>query len=40
MIVTYRFQHGRFASVSDLRKLPMFSDEKVRRLEPYLKIVD
>jgi len=39
-IVAYRFQHGRFASVSDLRKLPMFSDEKVRRLEPYLKAVE
>jgi competence protein ComEA len=40
MIVAYRFQHGRFASVSDLRKLTIFSDEKVRRLEPYLKTVE
>lgn len=36
-IVAYRFQHGRFDSVSELRKLPMFNEEKVRRLEPYLK---
>lgn len=37
-IVAYRFQHGRFAATSDLRILPMFSDEKVRRLEPYLTV--
>ena len=40
MIVAYRFQHGRFAAVSDLRKLPTFSDEKVRQLEPYLKSIE
>jgi len=38
-IVAYRFQHGRFTSVSDLVLLPIFAEEKVRRLEPYLKIV-
>lgn len=37
-IVAYRFQHGRFASASDLRMLPLFDDEKVRRLEPYLTV--
>lgn len=39
-IVAYRFQHGRFGSVSELRNLPMFSEEKVRRLEPYLRTVE
>jgi len=39
-IVAYRFQHGRFASVSDLRKLPMFDDEKVRQIEPYLMALE
>ena len=39
-VVAYRFQHGRFQSVSELGKLPMFSDEKVRRLEPYLKVIE
>ncbi|MGC3946310.1 MAG: helix-hairpin-helix domain-containing protein [Chryseolinea sp.] len=39
-IVAYRFQHGRFKSVSDLVLLPMFDDTKVQRLEPYLKIVE
>jgi DNA uptake protein ComE-like DNA-binding protein len=40
-IVAWRFQHGRFSSVADLRKLPIFSDEKkIRRLEPYLKTVE
>ena len=37
-IVAWRFQHGRFSSVADLRKLPIFSDEKkIRRLVAYLK---
>lgn len=39
-IVAYRFQHGSFNSVSDLGKLPMFNEEKVRRLEPYLKAIN
>lgn len=39
-IVAYRFQHGRFGAVSDLRKLPMFDDEKVRQIGPYLMAVE
>lgn len=37
-IVAYRFQHGRFTSVSDLVLLPIFDEEKVRRLGPYFRI--
>lgn len=39
-IVAYRFQHGRFNSVSDLGRLPILNNEKVRKLEPYLKTVE
>ncbi|MEJ1238632.1 helix-hairpin-helix domain-containing protein [Chryseolinea sp. T2] len=39
-IVAYRFQHGRFTSVSHLVVLPMFDSTKLRRLEPYLKIIE
>jgi len=38
-IVAYRFQHGRFEAVSDLRGLPNFDEEKLRQIEPYLVAV-
>lgn len=39
-IVAYRFQHGSFAAVSDLGKMPLFSEEKMQQLLPYLKTAE
>lgn len=39
-IVAWRFQHGRFAAVSDLVKLPMFDAGKIRRIEPYFIVAE
>jgi competence protein ComEA len=39
-IITYRFQHGSFSSVDEIRKLNILSVEEAERLIPYLKIFD
>jgi DNA uptake protein ComE-like DNA-binding protein len=35
-IVAYRFQHGTFAAVSDLRKIQIISERTFLKIEPYL----
>jgi DNA uptake protein ComE-like DNA-binding protein len=35
-IVTYRFQHGRYTSIDDLRKILLIDEEQLERLKPYL----
>lgn len=35
-IVTYRFQHGLFSSVSDIRKIHIISEKTFLKIEPYL----
>jgi competence protein ComEA len=37
-IVAYRFQHGNFTSVEDLRKLSLLKEAELNRLLPYLEI--
>ena len=37
-IVAYRFQHGAFSDVGDIRKLSLLRQEDVDRIIPYLKI--
>jgi len=39
-IATYRFQHGNFREVNDLRVLHVLSDETINKLGPYLKFDD
>jgi len=36
-IATYRFQHGNFREVNDLRVLHVLKDETIRKIGPYLK---
>jgi DNA uptake protein ComE-like DNA-binding protein len=38
LIVTYRFQHGSFDSLEDLRKIHQVDDSVYRRISPYLVI--
>lgn len=38
LIVTYRFQHGPFSSLEDLRKIHQVNDSVYRRITPYLAI--
>jgi competence protein ComEA len=37
-IVAYRFQHGKFTDVEDLRKLNLLQPEDIDKILPYLKI--
>lgn len=37
-IVAYRFQHGNFTSVDELRKITLLNNEDLNRISPYLKI--
>jgi competence protein ComEA len=37
-IVAYRFQHGEFTSIEDLRKIPMIDSVTLRNVSPYLKV--
>ena len=39
-LLTYRFQHGDFMEVSDIKKLSILTPDEVDRVLPYLKIVD
>ncbi len=39
-IATYRFQHGKFREVNDLRVLHVLSDETIKKIGPYLKFDD
>ena len=36
-IVSYRFQHGDFKSVEDLRKIPMLDGKTIQKITPYLE---
>ncbi|HYG18021.1 MAG TPA: helix-hairpin-helix domain-containing protein [Ohtaekwangia sp.] len=36
-IVAYRFQHGDFKSLEDLRKIPMLNDQTIQKISPYLE---
>lgn len=36
-IVAFRKQHGAFSDMSDIRKMPVFTDEFFVKIEPYLK---
>lgn len=38
VIIEYRKQHGSFASVADLRKIMIITEEIFKRIEPYLKL--
>ncbi len=37
LLVSYRFQHGDFTDVSDIKKLSVFESKELDRLLPYLK---
>jgi len=37
LIVNYRSQHGSFASLDDLRKIPVLDDDFFRKIEPYIE---
>lgn len=37
-IVTYRFQHGKFGSVEDLRKILQLDDNQLNKIKPYLTV--
>lgn len=37
-IVAYRFQHGPFLTVQDIRRIQSISEEKFLKIEPYLSI--
>jgi DNA uptake protein ComE-like DNA-binding protein len=39
-IVAYRFQHGHFTDVGDLRKLGLYKETEIEKLLPYLKVND
>lgn len=39
-IIRYRTQHGRFASVDELNKLPMLTPDWIIKVEPYLEVKD
>jgi competence protein ComEA len=39
-IVAYRFQHGRFKQLEDLRKIAVITPAEVERLIAYVKIID
>ncbi len=39
-LVTYRYQHGDFTEVSDIKKLSIIGQEEVERLLPYIKVND
>jgi len=38
VIVAYRFQHGNFQSIDDLRKLPGFDSVTYRKIRPYITV--
>lgn len=38
VIIQYRNEHGNYASVNDLRKISMMTDELFRKISPYLTI--
>jgi len=39
-IVTYRFQHGEFESLDDLRKIHALDDQTIQKITPYLTVED
>jgi DNA uptake protein ComE-like DNA-binding protein len=39
-IAAYRFQHGPFASVEDLRELALMDEALFQKIKPYLTVKD
>lgn len=39
-IVAYRFQHGKFSDIEQLKKLTLISAEEIEKIRPYLKIAE
>jgi len=39
-ITTYRFQHGKFNDINDIRKLPLITPPLAEKLIPYLTVTD
>lgn len=39
-LISYRYQHGNFADVSDIGKLSIIGEQEVERLLPYVKVND
>lgn len=39
-LVTFRYQHGDFAEVSDIKKLSVLGENEIARLLPYIKVRD
>jgi DNA uptake protein ComE-like DNA-binding protein len=39
-MISYRFQHGDFMDITDIKKLSIMRPEEIERLLPYLKTVD
>ena len=39
-LVSYRFQHGDYVEVSDIKKLSVIQKEEFERLLPYIKVKD
>jgi DNA uptake protein ComE-like DNA-binding protein len=39
-IIAYRFQHGKFADVQELKKLTLLKEEEADKIIPYLKIAE
>ncbi len=39
-LITYRFQHGDFLDVQDIKKLSIITPEEVERFLPYIKVKD
>lgn len=39
-LVTFRYQHGDFADVNDIKKLPAIGEREIARLLPYIKVRD
>ncbi len=37
-IVTYRFQHGKFNTLDDLRKIHAIDEKTIEKMEPYLRV--
>jgi DNA uptake protein ComE-like DNA-binding protein len=39
-LITYRFQHGDFQDVNDIKKLPMLTSAEIEKILPYVKVKD
>jgi competence protein ComEA len=39
-LVSYRFQHGNFTTLDEIRKVVNMNDETFRKIAPYLAVSD